>query len=144
MISIRLTRIGRSHRPYYRVVVADSRRSRDGRFIEVLGHYDPLPKPAVIEIDTGKVDEWISKGAKVSDTVSSLVRKYKEREAGIVKEERPKKKAKDEAPEAAQQKPAEASAAPEEPAAEAAEEKPAEEESSSEDKATDPQEEPAT
>lgn len=153
MISIRLTRIGRRHRPYYRVVVADSRRARDGRFIEVIGHYDPLPKPAVIEIDTEKVDEWVSKGAKVSDTVRALVSKHKERAAGIVKEERPKKKAKGAAAEAAVEKPAEEAkpeepaaeeAKPEEAAAEAAPEAPAEEETSPEDKATDSEEEAAT
>jgi small subunit ribosomal protein S16 len=77
MLSIRLTRIGRRNRPFYRVVVADSRRSRDGRFIEVLGHYDPVAKPTVIDIDTEKIEQWVGKGAKLSDTVNSLVKQFK-------------------------------------------------------------------
>lgn len=77
MLSIRLTRLGRRNRPFYRIVVADSRRARDGSFIDELGHYDPVIKPEVIEIDTDKVDEWIKKGAQPSDTVRSLLRKIK-------------------------------------------------------------------
>jgi len=82
MLSIRLTRKGRRNRPYYRVVVADSRRARDGRFLEVLGHYDPVQKPAIIELNIDKVEEWVSKGANLSDTVRSLIKQVKEREAG--------------------------------------------------------------
>ena len=81
MLSIRLTRKGKRNRPYYRIVVADSRRARDGRFIEVLGHYDPVRKPVVVEIDVDKVEEWVSKGANLSDTVRSLLKKTKQREA---------------------------------------------------------------
>ena len=77
MLSIRLTRMGRRHHPFYRIVVADSRRARDGRFVEILGHYDPLKKPAEVKVDTEKFDEWINKGAKPSDTVKSLVSKLK-------------------------------------------------------------------
>lgn len=77
MISIRLTRKGRTHLPFYRIVVADSRRARDGRFIEVLGHYNPVEKPAAISVDVTKYDEWIAKGAKPSDTVASLVKSAK-------------------------------------------------------------------
>ena len=75
MLSIRLTRMGRRHKPFYRVVVADSRRARDGRFIEILGHYDPLKQPEEINIDKEKVNEWIDKGAKPSDTVRSLIKR---------------------------------------------------------------------
>lgn len=75
MLSIRLTRKGRTHKPFYRVVVADSRRARDGRFIEILGTYDPLKQPEEISIDKEKVDEWIKKGAKPSDTVRSLIKR---------------------------------------------------------------------
>jgi len=72
MLSIRLRRTGSTKRPYYRVVVADSRNWRDGRFIEVLGHYDPRKNPAVVKIDTERAKAWIGKGAQASDTVRSL------------------------------------------------------------------------
>jgi len=75
MLSIRLRRTGSSKRPYYRVVVADSRAWRDGRFIEVLGHYDPRRNPAVVKIDAERAKHWIGKGAKASDTVRSLLKR---------------------------------------------------------------------
>jgi small subunit ribosomal protein S16 len=75
MLSIRLRRTGSTKRPYYRVVVADSRAWRDGRFVEVLGHYDPRKSPAVVKIDAERAKHWISKGAKASDTVRSLLKK---------------------------------------------------------------------
>lgn len=75
MLSIRLRRTGSTKRPYYRVVVADSRNWRDGRFIEVLGHYDPRKNPAVVKIDTERAKAWIDKGAQPSDTVRSLLKR---------------------------------------------------------------------
>jgi len=75
MLSIRLRRTGSTKRPYYRVVVADSRAWRDGRFIEVLGHYDPRRNPAVVKIDTERAKHWLGKGAKASDTVKSLLKR---------------------------------------------------------------------
>ena len=75
MLSIRLRRTGSTKRPYYRVVVADSRDWRDGRFIEVLGHYDPRKNPAVVKIDTERAKAWIDKGAQPSDTVRSLLKR---------------------------------------------------------------------
>ena len=75
MLSIRLRRTGAAKRPYYRVVVADSRSTRDGRFVEVLGHYDPRPDPAVVKIDTERAQYWIGKGARPSDTVRSLLKR---------------------------------------------------------------------
>ena len=75
MLSIRLRRTGSTKRPYYRVVVADSRNWRDGRFIEVLGHYDPRKNPAVVKIDTERAKAWIGKGAQASDTVRSLLKR---------------------------------------------------------------------
>ena len=75
MLSIRLRRTGATKRPYYRVVVADSRATRDGRFVEVLGHYDPRPDPAVVKIDTERANYWLSKGAQPSDTVRSLLKR---------------------------------------------------------------------
>ena len=80
MLSIRLTRMGRRHRPFYRIVLADSRRARGGRFIEILGHYDPLAEPELIKIETERVEEWIKKGAQPSDTVRSLLKKVKGKE----------------------------------------------------------------
>jgi len=75
MLSIRLRRTGSTKRPYYRVVVADSRAWRDGRFIEVLGHYDPRRNPAVVKIDAERAKHWIGKGAKATDTVRSLLKR---------------------------------------------------------------------
>ena len=75
MLSIRLRRTGTTKRPYYRVVVADSRMTRDGRFVEVLGHYDPRRDPAVVKIDTERASYWMGRGAKASDTVRSLLKR---------------------------------------------------------------------
>jgi small subunit ribosomal protein S16 len=74
MLSIRLRRTGTTKRPYYRVVVADSRAWRDGRFVEVLGHYDPRKDPAVVKIDAERARYWIAQGARASDTVRSLLK----------------------------------------------------------------------
>ena len=71
-VRIRLQRKGAKHRAFYRFVVADSRSPRDGRFIEQLGYYDPLKEPADINVDTEKVLDWFSKGAKPTETVKSL------------------------------------------------------------------------
>jgi small subunit ribosomal protein S16 len=75
MLSIRLRRTGSTKRPYYRVVVADSRDWRDGRFVEVLGHYDPRKKPAVVKIDADRARYWMKKGARPSETVKSLLKR---------------------------------------------------------------------
>ena len=75
MLSIRLRRTGSTKRPYYRVVVADSRAWRDGRFVEVLGHYDPRAQPAVVKIDSERAQFWMKKGAQPSETVRSLLKK---------------------------------------------------------------------
>jgi small subunit ribosomal protein S16 len=77
MLSIRLRRTGSTKRPYYRVVVADSRSWRDGRFVEVLGHYDPRRDPAVVKIDSDRAKFWIEKGARATDTVRSLLKRDK-------------------------------------------------------------------
>lgn len=71
-VKIRLTRIGARKQPYYRIVVADSRSPRDGRFIEKLGTYDPKTDPSKITIDKEKAIEWIKKGAKPTNTVQKL------------------------------------------------------------------------
>ena len=74
MLSIRLRRAGTTKKPHYRVVVADSRDWRDGRFVEVLGHYDPRRSPAVVKIDAERAQYWIGKGARPSETVRSLLK----------------------------------------------------------------------
>ncbi len=72
-VRIRLTRTGRKKLPSYRVVVADSRMPRDGRFIEAIGFYDPKTDPSTIDIDADKAKSWLAKGAKPSNTVSKLL-----------------------------------------------------------------------
>ena len=72
-VKIRLARHGAKKRPYYRVVVADGRMPRDGRYIEEVGRYNPLTNPKVIDINLEKVDEWISKGAQPTNAVSHLI-----------------------------------------------------------------------
>lgn len=72
-VKIRLKRIGTHKKPYYRLVIADSRRARDGRFIEMIGTYDPLKKPAEIKVDQAKTLDWLRKGATPSATVKTLL-----------------------------------------------------------------------
>jgi small subunit ribosomal protein S16 len=74
LLTIRLSRIGKKKRPFYRVIVTEKTRPRNGRFVEIVGTYDPLKKPAVIELKQERVDYWIGKGAQPSDTVRSLIR----------------------------------------------------------------------
>jgi len=76
-VSIRLRRTGTNKRPTYRVVVADTRAPRDGRFLEILGHYNPLTKPPTVKIDRAKVQAWIAKGAQPSNTVRRLLANVK-------------------------------------------------------------------
>ena len=74
-VKIRLRRIGAKKAPFYRVVVADSRYPRDGRFIEELGYYDPTKDPAIVNIDAEKAKKWIGNGAQRTDTVKALLKK---------------------------------------------------------------------
>ena len=74
-VKIRLNRMGAKKNPFYRVVVADSRAPRDGRFIEILGNYDPSKQPAVVNVDEAKVLDWMNKGAQPTDTVKNLFSK---------------------------------------------------------------------
>ena len=78
MVKIRLRRMGAKKAPFYRVVVADSRYPRDGRFIEEIGTYNPQTEPAEIKIDLAKADEWIKNGAQPTDTVKALLKKAAE------------------------------------------------------------------
>lgn len=77
MLCIRLARIGKKKKPSYRVVVIDKRRPRNGRFVEVVGTYDPLKKPAEIKLDGERIQYWLGRGAQPSDTVRSFLRNQK-------------------------------------------------------------------
>ena len=74
-VKIRLRRLGAKKAPFYRVVVADSRYPRDGRFIEEIGYYNPMREPAEIKIDAEKAQKWIANGAQPTDTVKALLKK---------------------------------------------------------------------
>ncbi|MBQ7901111.1 MAG: 30S ribosomal protein S16 [Clostridia bacterium] len=74
MVKIRLRRLGSKKNPFYRVVVADSRYPRDGRFIDEIGTYDPLTNPSTIKIDADKATKWLSNGAQPTDTVKALLK----------------------------------------------------------------------
>lgn len=74
-VRIRLTRLGRKKKPFYRIIVASSESKRDGKFLDILGTYDPLQDPAVVSIDNEKLQEWLGKGALPTTTVSSLIAK---------------------------------------------------------------------
>lgn len=73
-VKIRLRRMGAKKAPFYRIVVADSRYPRDGRFIEEVGYYDPTKEPSVIKIDAEKVEKWMANGAQPTDTVKKLIK----------------------------------------------------------------------
>ncbi len=77
MLTIRLSRIGKKKKPFYRVVVIERTRPRDGRVREAVGTYDPLKKPAEIKLDAERVKHWLGVGAQPSDTVRSLIRRQK-------------------------------------------------------------------
>lgn len=77
-VKIRLRRMGAHKKPFYRIVVADSRSPRDGKFIEQVGYFNPLAEPNALKIDIQKVDKWLSNGAKPTDTVASLIKKFRE------------------------------------------------------------------
>ncbi len=72
-VKLRLMRVGKKKQPTYRVVAADSRSPRDGRFIEILGSYEPRAEPSKVNLDTDRVDEWISKGAQPTDRVRKII-----------------------------------------------------------------------
>ena len=74
MVKIRLARMGRKKRPFYRVVAADSKSPRDGRFIEILGTYNPMTQPSTINLKRERIDYWIGVGAQPSDTVKRLLK----------------------------------------------------------------------
>ena len=73
MLTIRLRRVGTTKRPHYRVVVIESSVARDGRFVEIVGHYDPCVEPELFKVKPDRVAYWVSKGARLSDTVRTLL-----------------------------------------------------------------------
>ncbi len=77
MLAIRLSRIGKKKKPFYRVVVTDKRRPRDGRFVEIVGTYDPLKNPAEVKLNAERIKYWLGCGAQPSDTVRSFLRNQK-------------------------------------------------------------------
>jgi len=77
VLTIRLARIGKKKHPYYRVVVTEKTRPRNGRFVEIVGTYDPQKKPAAVQLDSERVQYWLGKGAQPSETVRSLIRNPK-------------------------------------------------------------------
>ena len=74
-VKIRLNRMGAKKNPFYRIVVADSRFARDGRFIEEIGYYDPTKEPSVVKIDAEKAKQWLDNGAQPTDTVREILKK---------------------------------------------------------------------
>jgi small subunit ribosomal protein S16 len=75
LVTMRLARIGSKKRPYYRIVVIEKRRARNGRFLEILGQYNPIANPTQVEINSERAQYWLSKGAEPSETVRSILRK---------------------------------------------------------------------
>jgi small subunit ribosomal protein S16 len=76
MLAIRLRRAGSKKRPFFRIVVADSRAARDSSFVEILGHYNPRTKPALVDVVQERVDYWLGRGARPSDTVRTLIARH--------------------------------------------------------------------
>lgn len=74
-VRIRLTRMGRKKKPFYRLVVADSERARDGKFLDIVGTYDPMQDPAVISLNDEKIQDWMGRGALPTTTVKSILKK---------------------------------------------------------------------
>jgi len=116
-VAIRLTRVGATKRPAYRVIAIDKRRSRDGRALEILGFYDPLTDPATVQLDTDKIKAWIGNGAQPSDMVVRLMRQVEQAAQG---EAKPRKAAKPKPSKKAQAKAVAAVEAEATPAAEPA------------------------
>ena len=76
MVAIRLRRAGSKKRPFFRVVVTDSRAARDSSFVEILGHYNPRTRPAIVDVNKERVEYWMSKGAQPSDSVRTLIARH--------------------------------------------------------------------
>ena len=76
MVVIRMRKMGSKKRPFFRVIVTDSRTARDSSFVEIVGHYNPRMKPAKVEIDRERINHWVEKGAQLSDTVRTLLKRH--------------------------------------------------------------------
>src|SRR5258706_5042952 len=76
MVAIRLRRAGSKKRPFFRVVVTDSRTARDSSFVEILGHYNPRSRPAIVQVDKERLEHWVGKGAQMSNSVRTLVARH--------------------------------------------------------------------
>ena len=126
-VAIRLTRVGATKRPAYRVIAIDKRRSRDGRALEILGFYDPLTEPATVQLNTDKINAWIGKGAQPSDTVVRLMRQAEREAAAPVQAEKPKRATRSATPKASRKAATKAKAKAEASEADATAEAPAEE-----------------
>jgi small subunit ribosomal protein S16 len=117
-VAIRLTRVGATKRPAYRVIAIDKRRSRDGRALEILGFYDPLTEPATVQLETDKIKAWIGKGAQPSETVVKLMAQAERAAAAGPSTEKPKRATRPSKPKASSKSAAKAVAQAEAPAAE--------------------------
>jgi small subunit ribosomal protein S16 len=117
-VAIRLTRVGATKRPAYRVIAIDKRRSRDGRALEILGFYDPLTEPATVQLETDKIKAWIGKGAQPSETVVKLMAQAERAAAAGPSTEKPKRATRPSKPKASSKSAAKAAAQAEAPAAE--------------------------
>ena len=80
MLRIRLSRRGKKGDPHYRVVVAEKKNARDGRFVEIVGYYNPAQKPVLLHLDLIRIDHWVEQGAQPSNTVRSLIKRVKQSE----------------------------------------------------------------
>jgi small subunit ribosomal protein S16 len=118
-VAIRLTRVGATKRPAYRVIAIDKRRARDGRALEILGYYDPLTEPATVQLETEKIRAWIGKGAQPSETVVKLMAQAERAAAAGPSTEKPKRATRPSKPKASSKAAAKAAAKAEAPAAEA-------------------------
>ena len=118
-VAIRLTRVGATKRPAYRVIAIDKRRARDGRALEILGYYDPLTEPATVQLETDKIRAWIGKGAQPSETVVKLMAQAERAAAAGPSTEKPKRATRPAKPKASSKAAAKAAAKAEAPAAEA-------------------------
>ena len=123
-VRIRLTRVGATKRPAYRVIAIDKRRSRDGRALEILGFYDPLTEPATVKLDTARINAWIGNGAQPSDTVAKLIRQAERAALEPAATEKPKRATRAAKPKASAKAKAKAKAKAAEAPAAAAEEAP--------------------
>ena len=136
-VKIRLARAGAKKAPFYRIVATDTRNPRDGRFIEILGRYNPRVEPSLIEMDVEKVEAWVGKGAQMSETVTKLLAIAKDPESQTAPQGKTKISEKDKAREEAEKKAAEEAAAAEKAAAEAPAEEEAAEEAAEEEPAAE-------